>query len=87
MKDIAEHLQSGPRFARPISGDATELNSLLPAEFFALQDELRSQADELAESASRKDYEAMAAAYGALTQTCVRCHSIYLASPPVARGR
>jgi len=86
VQDIAEHIRTSPRFARPISGDATELNTLLSEEFFALQDELVARADDLAESADRRDPEAMAAAYGALTQTCVRCHSVYLSTPPSPPG-
>jgi hypothetical protein len=82
--DIADHIRSTPRFARPLSKDATELNSLLPKEFFALQDELVERATELAEAAERRDADAMAASYGALMQTCVRCHSVYMTEPPAA---
>jgi hypothetical protein len=84
VQEIAEHIRSTPRFSRPLSGDATELNASLPKEFFALQDELLLRAGELAESAQKRDPNAMASAYGALNQTCVRCHSIYLGSPPDA---
>jgi cytochrome c556 len=85
VRDIADHIRSSPKLARPITRDATELNSRLPAEFFALQDELAMRAEELAESAETGDPDAMAAAYGALAQTCVRCHAIYLAEPAVTR--
>ncbi len=83
VRDIAEHIKATPRFARPIEKDATELNSSLPQEFFQLQDELIARATDLAEIASSHDANGMAAAYGALTQTCVRCHSLYLGEPPV----
>ena len=82
VHDIAEHLRQAPRLARPIHQDATELNASLPAEFFDLQDKLAEQATALAESAAAKDPNAMAAAYGALAETCVRCHSLYLTEPP-----
>lgn len=87
VADIAEHIRTMPRFARPLTGDATELNSLLPAEFFSLQDQLVERASELAESARHKDAEAMAASYGALMQTCVRCHSVYMSEPPAKELR
>lgn len=82
VRDIADHIRTSPRFARPLSRDATELNSLLPAEFFALQDQLVVRATDLAEAAERRDAEAMAASYGALMQTCVRCHAVYMSEPP-----
>ena len=82
VRDIADDIRTTPRFARPLSRDATELNSLLPREFFALQDQLVERATELAEAAERRDAEAMAASYGALMQTCVRCHSVYMSEPP-----
>jgi hypothetical protein len=82
VQDIADHIRTTPRFARPLTNDATELNVLLPAEFFALQDELSVRASELAESARRRDADAMAASYGAVMQTCVRCHSVYMSEPP-----
>jgi hypothetical protein len=80
--DIADHLRAAPRFARPLTQDAAELNSQLPREFFELQDELGARAGTLAEAARRQDSQGMAAAYGALTQTCVRCHSLYLNAEP-----
>jgi hypothetical protein len=82
VADIADHISTTPRFARPLTRDATELNSLLPPEFFELQDQLVERATELAENARRKDADAMAASYGALMQTCVRCHSVYMSEPP-----
>lgn len=80
--EIAENLRATPRLARPITNDATELNSQLPTEFFALQDQLALQAEALSQGALAQDPDAMAAAYGALAQTCVRCHSVYLTEPP-----
>ena len=87
VADIADHIRTMPRFARPLTGDATELNSLLPPEFFALQDQLVERAFELAENARHKDAEAMAESYGALMQTCVRCHSVYMSEPPAKELR
>ena len=82
VKEIARHIVEQPRFSRPLTQDAAELNSRLPPEFFALQDELITRANELAESADSRDPNAVATAYGQLAQTCVRCHSVYLTSEP-----
>lgn len=84
VADIATHIVQTPRFARPTTQDATELNALLPAEFFDLQDQLVQRAEALAEAAKRQDANEMAEAYGELTKTCVRCHSVYLTEPPRA---
>src|SRR5262252_8809726 len=63
VRDIAQHIQDTPRFARPIEKDATELNSSLPQEFFELQDELVARANDLAELAASHDANGMAVAY------------------------
>lgn len=82
VADIAEHIIQTPRFARPTTQDATELNAALPAEFFDLQDQLVERAEALAEAAQRQAPNEMAEAYGELTKTCVKCHSVYLTEPP-----
>ncbi len=63
--------------ARPLTGDATELNSLLPEKFFEHQDELRREASVLAVAADRMNAIDVAAGYGRLSETCVRCHATY----------
>jgi hypothetical protein len=63
--------------ARPLTGDATELNSALPEKFFAFQDELRAAATALAAAAAEQDPLQTADAYGQLSKTCVKCHATY----------
>jgi cytochrome c556 len=64
-------------FARPLTGDATELNSALPEKFFQHQDELKAQARRLATAADHMKAFEVAEAYGRLSETCVRCHASY----------
>ena len=66
-------------FARPLSGDASLLNSALPEAFFEHDDDLRRTARELAEAADKADALAVADAYGRLSKTCVSCHAVYRA--------
>jgi len=61
--------------SRPITGDATELNSALPESFFDRQDALRTEARGLARDAHLKDARRVAADYGHLSEACVRCHA------------
>lgn len=75
---LAGELAAEPRLTRPIVGGEDDLNASLPERFFVLQDELRSRALGLAESAKGQDDAALAARLGELTQTCVACHSAYL---------
>jgi hypothetical protein len=63
--------------SRPLSSDATELNSALPEKFFLYQDQLRLEARTLAEAAGRKQPYDVADSYGRLSQVCVRCHATY----------
>jgi len=73
--------------ARPTTDDATELNALLPARFFELQDELRKNARRLATASQGQDAEAVADAHAELTRTCVRCHATYLGGPGTTPAR
>ncbi|HEY4183516.1 MAG TPA: cytochrome c [Polyangia bacterium] len=73
---VAGEIFDEPRLARPLTGD--ELNGLLPERFFALQDELHAGARRVVEAAARHDSQRMAVAFGALTQTCIACHDVYL---------
>jgi hypothetical protein len=63
--------------SRPLSNDASELNSALPEKFFLYQDSLRLEAKTLAESAERQNPFDVADSYGRLSQVCVRCHATY----------
>jgi len=65
-----------PALARPVTGD--ELNGVLPARFFVLQDALRAQARQMVEAAARRDSARFGQAFGALTGTCIACHDTYL---------
>lgn len=63
--------------SRPLSADATELNSLLPETFFVYQDQLRRDARTLAAAADQLNPFDTAASYGRLSESCVRCHAAY----------
>lgn len=65
--------------SRPLSADASELNSALPEKFFLYQDNLRLEARTLAEAAARQQAFDVADSYGRLSQVCVRCHATYRA--------
>ena len=67
--------------SRPLTGDATELNAALPEKFFVRQDELKAAARALERAAQGLDPNAVAAAYGRLSEGCVRCHADYRGSP------
>lgn len=79
IHDRALAIASDVNFARPLTGDATELNSLLPARFFDLQDEMKARARELAAAAAEQSAMRVAEAYGAASETCVSCHATYRA--------
>ncbi len=80
-RSLGQAIGADANLARPISGDATELNTLLPAGFFTLQDELRSRATQLARAAEQGDHAALADSFGRLTQTCLACHMLYAFDP------
>lgn len=84
VERLAAELAAEPRLTRPIAGGADDLNAALPERFFVLQDELRTRALELGAAAKSPDDSLMAARLGELTQTCVSCHSAYLAPTPEA---
>lgn len=75
--DRAKAVAGDANLARPLGGDATELNALLPDKFFEYQDDLRKNAGLLAAAAERMDALAVAEAYGHLSESCVRCHGVY----------
>jgi hypothetical protein len=78
---VARRIADEPRIGRPpptASPDAL-LNARLPDVFYLVQDELETRARALSEVAERQSPNAMAAAYGALTESCVRCHAVYAA--------
>jgi cytochrome c556 len=73
----AEGIAADAGLARPLTGDATELNSMLPEAFFQHQDALRAEARALAAAAEKQSALAVADSYGRLSETCVRCHAAY----------
>ncbi len=78
--DISQSILSEPRLARPIVKDGSELNANLPEAFFVLQDQLVDAAKALrvvADNPKSSPVE-LADAFGRLTNTCVRCHAVYL---------
>jgi cytochrome c556 len=79
VEATAHKIATTPRLARPVAGQDDMLNSLLPARFFDLQEQLTDRANALAAAAHGRDDKAMAKAFGQLTETCVACHSSYLA--------
>ncbi len=75
----ADAVASDTSLARPLTHDASELNSLLPEDFFRQQDNLRARARGLADAAARQSPYGVADAYGRLSESCVRCHYVYRA--------
>lgn len=73
----ATRIAEDASLSRPLSQDATELNSALPEKFFLYQDSLRLEAKTLAEAAARENPFDVADSYGRLSQVCVRCHATY----------
>jgi cytochrome c556 len=78
----ADGIASDVNLSRPITGDATELNSALPEKFFARQDQLRAGARSLAAAARALDPYRVADEYGRLSQGCVRCHADFRPGNP-----
>jgi cytochrome c556 len=77
IHDRAQAVAGDANLARPLGGDATELNSLLPDKFFEYQDALRNNARLLATAAERMDALEVGSAYGRVAESCVQCHASY----------
>ena len=77
IKDHAHRIGTDAAFSRPLTDDATELNSALPEKFFLYQDSLRLEAKVLAEAAERQSAFDVGDSFGRLSQVCVRCHGVY----------
>ena len=73
----ADKIGSDVNLSRPISNDATELNSSIPERFFVRQDDLKAAAHALAIAGRNANPYQVAKAYGGLSETCVRCHADY----------
>lgn len=81
---LASDIVDDASLARPLGNDATELNNLLPPSFFALQDQVRADAREVAASAHHLDAIALGRAYGRLAGGCVSCHALFRPATPPA---
>ena len=73
----ADAIVADVNLSRPVTGDATELNSSLPEKFFVRQDDLKAAARVLGNSARDLNPYQVANAYGRLSEACVRCHADY----------
>lgn len=73
----ADSVAADVNLSRPLSSDATELNSSLPEKFFVRQDELRVAARGLGVAARAGNPYQVADAYGRMSEACVRCHADY----------
>ncbi len=79
VQTIAQEIAREPRITRPLPDSRDELNSALPEKFFVLQDELRDRAKALEASAKGTNDKEFGESFGRLTQTCIACHSAFLA--------
>jgi cytochrome c556 len=75
--ESAGRIAAEPPLARPVTGEASEINAQIPPRFFDLQDELRAHARDLAAAAKERKPERVASTMGALAGTCVRCHALF----------
>jgi cytochrome c556 len=73
----AKAIADDASLSRPLSNDATELNSSLPDKFFVRQDDLKAAARDLSAAASVLNPYRVAGAYGKVSEACVRCHADY----------
>lgn len=79
VREHAEEILSEPRLSRRSLDHDDLLNDRLPERFFVAQDLLRDRAAALRQAAEGTDDQAIASAFGKLAETCVACHSAYLA--------
>jgi len=77
---VAGEIFDEPALARPIAGD--ELNGLLPARFFDLQDAIRAQARVMVGAAAQRNSKAVADSFAALAKSCIGCHDAYVSGSP-----
>jgi cytochrome c556 len=77
----ANRLLDQPFWTDPGVAGPDDINTQLPAAFFADQAQLRTAAREVATAAGARDPTALAKAFGRLTASCVACHRAYLPPP------
>jgi hypothetical protein len=87
VKTMAQRIADEELLARGESAGFDPWRPLLPKDFFVEQDALRAAAHELAQAAAQDEPDGVLAdRFGALTRTCVRCHSSYLHDLPAGIG-
>ncbi|MES1204711.1 MAG: hypothetical protein ABUS79_02125 [Pseudomonadota bacterium] len=77
IAERADGIVADLSLSRPVTQDATELNSSLPEKFYVHQDQIRIEAKGLSEAAKALDAYGVAEQYGRLSEGCVRCHADY----------
>ncbi|MBL4635307.1 MAG: cytochrome c [Kofleriaceae bacterium] len=70
-----------PMLSEVNTGGEGTVNRLLPSKFFSLQAELRESLGRLKSAADSKNDTELAAEYGKVAESCIRCHSVYLNLP------
>ncbi len=77
-EDLARSIHSEPKLSRPGPGELDTLNAQLPPVLFDLQDQLSVRAQGLIDAAHARDAKNLVKAFGAMSETCVACHSAFL---------
>lgn len=72
--DLARGVAKEAHSGRPVDQPP---EALLPVRFLRLQDELRQRAQHLVLAATSHNSRGVSVAYGALVDTCARCHAHY----------
>jgi hypothetical protein len=84
VRTMAQRIGDEELLARAEAADYDAWRPLLPKDFFVEKDALRSAARELAQAVANDEPDKVVAErFGALTGTCVRCHSAYLHGLPI----
>jgi hypothetical protein len=87
IRERALAISEEPRFARPMTADATEVNSALPEKLLVYERELRVFAAALASGAETMNAFAVAEVFGRMSETCVKCHATYRAGSAATTSR
>jgi cytochrome c556 len=78
----AERIAADDRFGHSTTRGAGELEAAPPAWFAKRQEDLRIQARVLLDDARARDPSRVAADFGKLSETCVRCHADFRSAVP-----
>lgn len=82
-RQSAQRIANQPRVDKSAAGSNPDGIDLTPA-FFLLQDTLKKNATELAESAEKKDQHALSASMARTLDTCMSCHALFLPAAKAA---